>query len=131
MDSAALAAIACRHGVQLIVQHGSTVTGRTHAGSDIELAVLFGRPPAADDRYFDLVGELQALCPGQEVDVARLDGADPLLLNRVTEHCRLLYGLPRQLLALKLYAFKRYQDYRRFLPYERDCVRRKIVAATQ
>lgn len=128
MDRDRLAAIARRHGVQLILQHGSTVSGRTHAGSDLDLAVLFGTPPSSTDSYYELVGELQALCPDREVDVARLDGADPLLLKKVTERCVLLYGSLRRLQELKLYAFARYQDYRRFLPLEREYVRRKMAA---
>jgi predicted nucleotidyltransferase len=129
MEAAELEAVARRHGVQLIVQHGSTVSGRTHARSDLDLAVLLGRPPCAGDRYDELVGQLQALCPGREVDVVRLDGADPLLLKRVTDNCTLLYGPPGRLQELKLYAFKRYQDYRRFLAFEREYVRRRLAAA--
>jgi hypothetical protein len=57
--------------------------------------------------------------PGQEVDLAVLDRADPLLLKQVLEGCRLLAGSPRRLAELKMYAFRRYQDHRRFLDLER------------
>jgi predicted nucleotidyltransferase len=88
MDRGRLDAIAERYSVELILQHGSTIHGRTHAHSDLDVAILLGTPPAAGDRFFELVGELQAQIPGREVDVARLDGADPLLLKKVRSRAR-------------------------------------------
>jgi predicted nucleotidyltransferase len=35
--------IAAKHGARLIVQFGSTVTGKTHACSDIDIGVLLGQ----------------------------------------------------------------------------------------
>ena len=130
LDRVALDRIARRHRVQLILQHGSTVTGAVHAKSDIDLAVLFERIPAVTDTSLELAGQLQQLVPGREVDLVLLNHADPLLLKRVTDACVLLYGSPAALRDLKLYAFKRYQDHRRFLEMERAYVRRRI-ATTQ
>jgi predicted nucleotidyltransferase len=33
--------IARRHGVRLLLQYGSTVSGRTHAHSDVDVGVMF------------------------------------------------------------------------------------------
>lgn len=118
-------------GVRLLLQFGSTVTGPVHAGSDLDLAVMLDRPPASLLEYGALAADLQALLPGPEVDLAVLNHADPLLLKQVVDGCRLLYGDPRALSELRLYAFKRYQDHRRFLAMERDYVRRKVAAATR
>jgi hypothetical protein len=85
------------------------------------------KPHPRPTPIYELVGELQALSSDHEVDGVRLDGADPLLLKKVTEGCELLYGSSRRLQELKLYAFTRYQDYRRFLALERDYVRRKVA----
>ena len=65
------------------------------------------------------------------MDLAVLNHADPLLLKQVVDGCRLLYGAPRALSELRMYAFKRYQDHRRFLAMERDYVRRKVAAASR
>jgi predicted nucleotidyltransferase len=124
-----LDALARKHGVRLLLQHGSTVTGRTHAGSDVDLAVLLHRAPDSADAYLALVADIQEAFPGRPVDVVVLNHADPLLLKRVTEHSRLLLGDVAALRELKLYAFKRYQDHRRFLSMERDYVRRKVAEA--
>jgi predicted nucleotidyltransferase len=111
-----------------MLQFGSTVSGRSHPASDIDLAVLLARRPASLDEQVDLVADLQSLLPGREVDVALVNGADPLFLKKITEQCRLLYGSPRALSELKIYAFKRYQDHRRFLAMERQYVSRRIRA---
>lgn len=110
--------IAARHRLALLLQHGSTVGGATHPASDVDLAVLYDREPPSLWDQGDLVEELQACFPDREVDLAVLDRADPLFLKKVLERCRLLAGSPRRLAELKIYAFKRYVDHRRFLPLE-------------
>ncbi len=128
MDPNQLSAVCRTRGIRLILQFGSTVSGRSHAASDIDLAVLLAQRPASLDEHVDLVADLQSLLPGQDVDVALVNGADPLFLKKITEHCRLLHGSPRALNELKIYAFKRYQDHRRFLAMERQYVSRRIRA---
>jgi uncharacterized protein len=126
MDPERLSAVCRSHGVRLLLQFGSTVSNQTHAASDVDLAVLFERRPASLGAYGALVGDLQALVPDREVDLAVINGADPLFLKQITEQCRLLYGSERALRELQIYAFKRYQDHRRFLAMERVDVREKI-----
>ncbi len=128
MDSDRLSAVCRTHGIRLLLQFGSTVSDRVHAASDLDLAVLLERRPESLDAHAELLGDLQALLPGREVDVALINSADPLFLKRITEQCRLLYGSPRALHELKIYAFKRYQDHRQFLAMERAYVRAKIRA---
>jgi predicted nucleotidyltransferase len=115
VDPDHLSAVCRTRGIRLILQFGSTVSGRSHPASDIDLAVLLARRPASLDEQVDLVADLQSPLPGREVDVALINGADPLFLKKITEQCRLLYGSPRALSELKIYAFKRYQDHRPFL----------------
>jgi predicted nucleotidyltransferase len=131
MDPATLSSVCRKHGVTLLLQFGSTVSGRSHAASDVDLAALVQRRPASLEAQAALVIDLQALMPGQEVDVALINGADPLFLKKITERCRLLYGTPRALAELKIYAFKRYQDHRRFLAMERAYVSEKIRALSR
>lgn len=69
-----------------------------------------------------LAGDLQQCVPGQDVDLVVINHADPLFLKRILQDCRLLFGQSRVLAELRLYAFKRYQDHRRFLAGEREFV---------
>ena len=45
MDMLSLAEVAARHRVTLLLQHSSTMSGRVHAHSDLDIAALFELPP--------------------------------------------------------------------------------------
>jgi predicted nucleotidyltransferase len=121
------AEIAERHGASLLVQYGSTVSGPTHAASDVDVGVLYDRPAPSLFDQGGLIEDLREHFPGREVDLALLDRADPLFLKKVLERCRLLAGSPRRLAELKIYAFKRYQDHRPYLALERAYVDRVVA----
>jgi len=126
MDPADVETIARRHGIALLLEFGSAVTGQMHPRSDLDLAVLFDRPVVSFRELADLRHELQGLDPTREVDLAIINHADPLFLKKITDRCRLLHGSPRRLAELKIYAFKRYQDHRRYLALERAYVDRTL-----
>jgi len=127
---AQLTSLAAAHGIVLLVQFGSSVTGTVHARSDIDLAVLLTHAPTTIDAHAALLADLQALFPERDVDLALINRADPLFLKKILEGCRLLYGSTRTLQRLAIYAFKRYQDHRRYLAMERDYVRRALHDAS-
>jgi predicted nucleotidyltransferase len=129
VDRQQLEEVARGLGIELLVQFGSTVTGTSHAGSDLDLAILFGRAPQSIADTADAALRLQALEPNREVDIAVLNHADPLLMKQVTDRGVLLFGDPSRWQAFRLYAFKRYQDHQRFLRMEREYVRRAVAAA--
>lgn len=123
-------AIAGRHGALLLLQFGSTVTGREHADSDVDVAVLFdGEPTFA--RLGALLAELEPAFPGRSVDLGLLNRADPLFLKKVLESARLLAGTQRDLAELRLRAFRRYQDHRRYLALERQHLDRFLAARSR
>lgn len=126
MDTQRLEEIARTHGILLMLRFGSTVSGHTHPRSDLDIAVLLRRPALSFEELAELTHDVQALFPGQEVDLAVINHADPLFLKKITEHCSLLYGTPGRLLELKCYAFRRYQDHRPYLAMERDYVARSL-----
>jgi predicted nucleotidyltransferase len=127
MSAPSFDAIARRHRARLLVQYGSTVSGRTHAGSDVDVAVLFdGEPDYA--RVGGLLADVEGAFPGRDVDLGLLNHADPLFLKKVLESARLLAGSPRDLASLRLYAFRRYQDHRRFLRLEERHLDRFLAA---
>ena len=128
MDKTRLPEIARQHGIVLLLLYGSAVSGPTHARSDVDVAVLLDRSTVPFRSWAELAADLQDLWPGREVDLAFLNRADPLFLRKIMERCRLLYGAPRRLAELKMYAFKRYQDHRRYLALERAYVARTLRA---
>ena len=118
--------LARRYGIQLIIQFGSTVSGPVHARSDLDLAILLNNADVSLERLGEIQQSLQSCFPGREVDLALINRADPLFIKKITERCRLLYGSAKDLQRLRLYAFKRYQDHRRFLDLERRYVERTL-----
>ena len=115
----------------MLLQFGSTVTGRVHERSDIDLGVVLDRPSIGLRERAELEHDLQSLFPGRKIDLAMLNHADPLFLKQVTDNCRLLHGTELALRQLKLYAFKRYQDHRRYLDLERRFVAEALATTTR
>ncbi len=127
MAATDLRRIAQAYGIRLVLQFGSTVTGRVHPASDVDLGVLLERPSLTLEERSELLHELQRLFPDREVDLAILNHADPLFLKKVTEDCHLLYGGPADFQRFKLYAFKRYQDHRKYFDLERRFVAKALA----
>lgn len=71
--------------------------------------------------------ELQGIFLGRKVDLALINTADPLFLKKILESCQLLYGAEGNLHKLKMYAFKRYIDHKRYLKLEEEYIRRQLT----
>lgn len=122
--------IARKYGILLVLQFGSSATGRTHPRSDVDIAVLLDRPEISFPEHADLLDDLQQLFPGREVDLALINHADPLFLKKITDECQILYGPVERLQRLKIYAFKRYQDHRKYFDMERRYAARYLATAS-
>lgn len=111
-----------KYSLRLIIAFGSRVKGLLHANSDLDLGILFDH-----GRYrLDVLAELQRLLPDYEVDIANLSRADPLLLNEINKNCQLLAGDPEEFQEFRIYAFRRYQDFRPYLRLEAETTRRHL-----
>lgn len=91
--------------------------------------MLLDDAPASWDAQASLLADLQEIHSGCEIDLAIINRADPLFLKQITQHCELVFGSMRDLHELKIYAYKRYQDHRRYLELERNYVERVAGAA--
>lgn len=116
--------IAQNHHLRMVLLFGSAVSGGEHARSDLDIAVQYEAGAPGFRQFSDLLHDLQEIFPEREVDLSSINHADPLFLKKITENCRLLYGAPGLLQRLKIYAFRRYQDHRRFFEMERKFVNR-------
>jgi hypothetical protein len=66
MDSDRLSAACRAHGIRLLPQFGPTVSGRTHAASDIDLAALLERRPGSLDAHAAAQHEQRPIEDGEE-----------------------------------------------------------------
>lgn len=126
MDTEQLAELARTHGVRLMLQFGSTVRGKAHAGSDVDIGVVLDCPDLSLRAYAELEHDVQRLFGDVKVDLVILNRADPLLLAQVSSCCRRLHGSDREMQEFRLRAFKRYQDHRPYLELERRWVERTL-----
>ncbi|GFP24740.1 hypothetical protein HKBW3S43_00056 [Candidatus Hakubella thermalkaliphila] len=122
-DNTDLQKIAQKYDLRIILLFGSAVSAKLYRQSDIDIAVLAPKSELGLKDYCDLLFDLQKLFPGREVDLALLNRADPLFLKKIMENCELLYGHPRELAQLKIYAFKRYVDHQRYFDLEKKFAR--------
>lgn len=111
--------IAEKYNLRLILLFGSAVSQKIHSQSDVDIAVFSEKPDLSFKSYSNLLFDLQKHFPKREMDLVVINRADPLLLKKIMEDCRLLYGSPRELAQLKIYAFKRYLDFKKCLDLEK------------
>jgi predicted nucleotidyltransferase len=119
--------VAARHGVRLIVAFGSRATGRAHAKSDLDIAVLPepGREVSLGD-LADLAAALARIFPDVEVDVSLMPHADPLFLKKIFETGVLLHGDAAEFRRYRVYAFPRFSEYLPYLRLEEEATRRLV-----
>ena len=79
-------------------------------------------------RVLEVRFELQKLYPSFAVDLAVLNGADPLFLERVNRSCQLLSGSEEGDRELRRLAFHRYQQFRPYPRMEAETNRRRLEA---
>jgi predicted nucleotidyltransferase len=111
-------------GISLILAFGSRVKGISHPRSDLDIGVLCTR--GFDAR---IVTELSEIFSGEEIDVALLNHADPLLLKEVSEAAVILSGEPRAFQEFRIYAFGRYVEHRPYFALEAEVNARHLAKA--
>lgn len=94
-------------GLRLVMLFGSSVTGKMHRHSDIDLAFLFDR----DMDIIALTNNVIRLLHTDNVDVIDLKHASPLLRFSVVKHGRLLHErLQGEFNSFSSLTFRRYVD---------------------
>ena len=79
------------NGIDLCVLFGSQATGRTHARSDVDVALLSASKPDLRKELLRLMGELEDQF-GQPVDLVIIEpDTDPLLRLEIFQHGQPLY----------------------------------------
>ena len=111
-----IAKIAKKHGLDLVMLFGSFAIGENRKASDLDIAVL-GEKEISFKKSIDLVNEFTKVFH-ENVDLAVMNHANPLLLHQVEQNAILLFGKDEKFFEFKLRAFRRYHDYAPFFEME-------------
>jgi predicted nucleotidyltransferase len=108
----AVAEVAERAGIDLVVLFGSAARGQLRQESDVDIAVWFalGKPGfATEGRVAEELHE--ALRPPRELDLVVLNGASPILLAQIRAEGIVLYAAsPETWPLFRLYARHQFED---------------------
>jgi predicted nucleotidyltransferase len=118
-DCSALPELLRRHRVLLLVLFGSTVKGRRHPGSDLDLAVLFEGPPQHGSFYRDEIELEEALdtllMPACELNLVALNRVEAPLQKEVADHGLVLFAdTPSRWMLYRIRARRNYEDTEKF-----------------
>ena len=118
-------ALCNKHGLLLLLLHGSQVTGKTHQESDIDIAIVRDTKKTDID-MLALQQDLSELFGSDRIDITDLTHADPLLQFAVLSKSTLLAGNLGDYQRHQLMAFHQYNDYLPFLKEEKRIVAQKL-----
>lgn len=114
-----------KHNLSFIVMHGSRVTGKTHAKSDFDIAVLQKNKDAKLD-LLGLYADLATVLKKDRIDVTNLTHANPLLAQNVSLKSKILAGSKKEYEKFTLSAFHKYSDYLPYFKKEAEFVKERL-----
>jgi|GEM_PF-1934198 len=85
-DSKTLARLCRKHGVRLLVLHGSCVSGRANEQSDIDVGMMMSRK-IGDKAYLNIISDFGGIF-GDKFDPVILNGAEPLISRELAERLK-------------------------------------------
>jgi predicted nucleotidyltransferase len=112
--------------IQAVYLFGSTLSGKTHAESDLDLAVV-PRDKAIRARKLDLLADL-VRAGFENVDLVFLDTTDIVLKFEAVKHNRLLYQSP-DFDRGEFYSLivRQYLDFLPYLKVQREAYKKRIL----
>jgi predicted nucleotidyltransferase len=127
--SVAVAAVAERAGLDLVVLFGSAARGQLRPESDVDIAVRFTQGKPGFEAEVRVAGELhEALRPPRELDLVVLNGASPLLLAQVAAEGLVLYApSPEIWPRFWLYARRRFEDTEKYRRRHWESLKQRVL----
>ncbi len=115
----ALKPLFAQDSLQFVVLFGSSVSGKFHSRSDIDVAFMFDRPVD----IIELTGLTIQLLKRDDVDVLDLRRASPLMQFAVAKTGKLLYERTDGLFdAFRAHAFKKYVDTKKIRDAQKEYI---------
>lgn len=110
MDTMVIKTLADKYGLSLVVLFGSQARGKTHPGSDTDIAFFSEQPKNMRD-IAEMQMEFTEKLRIKDIELVDLAGKAPLFLKRVADEGRALYEKNSGAFdKFRIYAFKRYVE---------------------
>lgn len=125
LDQQRLSSAAREFGLRLVVLFGSHARGRPEPGpeSDVDVAV-HGCP---SKKYWECYRAIQGALGQVELDLVRLEDADPLFRYEIMQSAILLEGDPDLFCEYRAYAYKDFIDSADLFTLEQTLFRKKMA----
>lgn len=110
----------------MVLIFGSRASGKTHSGSDVDVAYSSSAPLSLEDESqfaLDLAGILKT----DLIDLVSIRASSPLLLKEIADNAVVLYESKKSLFSeFRLYSFKKYFESKRLFELRRDYVNKRL-----
>lgn len=121
----AIAAIAKKHQLKLVLLYGSYAKGTATDESDVDLAVL-GKTMIDFDQILELNNDFAEVFQRNDIDVKSLHKTNPFFRYQVTANSRLLYGSFYDYHSFQAYSYKDFMDSQDLLILKEKLVEKRM-----
>lgn len=126
-DKEKIKEMADAYRLSLVVLFGSRATGKTHKGSDYDVAYLSEAPLSLSEES-RLVVDLMQIFQSEAIDLASIRGSSPLLLYEIVRTGRVLFErTPSLFTSLYIYALRVYEEARPLFELRSAFLKRRIA----
>jgi predicted nucleotidyltransferase len=123
-DQKVLQKIAEQYELEFVLLFGSRAKGKVHAKSDTDIAIKRNAPMKLETELALRADLLQ--CFPAPIDLVFVERAGPLLLGELARNAELLYGDLAAFQRFRVYAMKRYIDFKPYFKLREQQVGRLI-----
>jgi uncharacterized protein len=122
-----IAHVAEKYNLSLVLLFGSQATGKSHKGSDYDIAYLGDAPLSLDDES-KLIVDLMQVFGIEKVDLTSIRGSSPLLLHEIVSTGSVLFEkTPSLFTALYIYALRTYEEARPLFELRSAFLKKRIA----
>lgn len=102
--------LAHKYNLSCVILFGSQATGKTHAGSDVDMAFISNHHIDLDKRI-DMQNDFEETLHIKDLELVNARKVYPIFMKQIADKGKLLYeDVHGRFVAYKVYAFKMYVD---------------------
>lgn len=121
-----IAELADKYKLSMALIFGSRASGKTHSGSDVDIAYLSSAPLSLEEES-QLSLDLADVFKTDLIDLISIRASSPLLLKEIADNAVVLYESEKFLFSeFRLYSFKKYFESKRLFELRRDYLNKKL-----